>query len=131
MSHRLFIFIYFIFCFFFSLGPHLQHMEVLRPGVDLELHLPAYATATETQNPSLICELHHSSQQRRIPNPLGKAGDRTCGLLDPSQDCSPLSHEGNFLTFRVLKNFIWSLPKGQAQAQAIRKGSLLQWCLEL
>ena len=29
------------FCF---LGPHLQHMEVLRLGVQLELQLPAYTT---------------------------------------------------------------------------------------
>ena len=32
----------FFFCF---LGPHLQHMEVPRPGVKLELQLPAYTTA--------------------------------------------------------------------------------------
>ena len=30
------------------------------------------------------CDLHHSSQQRRI-NPLSKARDRTCILMDTSQ----------------------------------------------
>ena len=35
-------------CIFF-LGPHLQHMEVPRLGVKLELQLPAYTTATATQ----------------------------------------------------------------------------------
>ena len=34
------------FLFFFLLGPPLQHMEVPRLGVELELQLPAYTTAT-------------------------------------------------------------------------------------
>ena len=33
------------FFFFFS-GPHLRHMEVSRLGVESELQLPAYTTAT-------------------------------------------------------------------------------------
>ena len=33
-------------CFCFFLGLHLQHMEVPRLGVESELQLPAYATAT-------------------------------------------------------------------------------------
>ena len=37
---------------FFFLGPHLWHMEVPRLGVKSKLHLPAYATATATQDPS-------------------------------------------------------------------------------
>ena len=38
---------YFFFFFFFCfLGPHLRYMEVLRLGVESELQLPAYATAT-------------------------------------------------------------------------------------
>ena len=60
-------------------------MEVPRLGVKLELQLPAYATATATQDPSHICDLHHSSQQCRILNPLSKATDRTRVLMDPSQ----------------------------------------------
>ena len=50
-------------CFFF-LGPQPRHMEVLRLGVELELLLPAYTTATATQDLSLMCNLHHSSRQR-------------------------------------------------------------------
>ena len=30
---------------FYFLGPHLWHMEVPRLGIELELQLPAYATA--------------------------------------------------------------------------------------
>ena len=44
-------------------------MEVSRLEVKLEPQLPAYTTAPATQDPSLICDLHHSSQQRRILNP--------------------------------------------------------------
>ena len=57
------------------LGMHLWHMEVLRLGVELELQLPAYATATATPDLSSVCSLHHSSQQCRILNSLSKAKD--------------------------------------------------------
>ena len=60
-----------IFFFFFGfLGPHPRHMEVPRLGVQSELELLAYTTATATWDPSHVCNLHHSSRQRRILNPL-------------------------------------------------------------
>jgi len=62
-------------CLFCFLGPHLQHMEVLRLGIKLELQLPAYARATATQDPSCIYDLHHSLWQCQIPNPLSEAMD--------------------------------------------------------
>ena len=37
-------------------------MEVPRLGVQSELQLPAYTTATATPGPSRVCDLHHSSQ---------------------------------------------------------------------
>ena len=40
---------FFSFCF---LGPHLQHMEVPRQGVESELQLPAYVTARAIQDPA-------------------------------------------------------------------------------
>ena len=73
-----------LFFFFFFLGPHLWHMEVPRLGVESELHLPAYTTAIATQDPSRVCDLHHSSQQFRISDPLNKARDQTCILIDTS-----------------------------------------------
>ena len=77
-------------CFFFFLflgggGLHLQHMEVTRLGVQSELQLPAYTTATATQDPSHICDLHHSSGQRQILNPLIEARDQTLNLMVPSR----------------------------------------------
>ena len=71
---NVFISIYSVFCLFVCLfcflGPHLQHMEVPRVGVESEPQQPAYVIATATRDPSLICNLHHSSQQCRILNPL-------------------------------------------------------------
>jgi len=76
------------FTFFFFLvflGPHPWHMVVPRLGVQSELQLPAYATATATRGPSCICDLHHNSRQHRILRPLSEARDRTCVLMDTRQ----------------------------------------------
>ena len=66
-------FFFFSFLSFVLLGPHPQHMEVSRLGVQWELQLPAYTRATAAQDPSHVCNLHHSSWQRWILNPLRKA----------------------------------------------------------
>ena len=60
-------------------------MEVPRLGVKSELQLAAYARVTATQDPSRICNLHHSSRQRQILNPAREARDRTHVLMDTSQ----------------------------------------------
>ena len=60
-------------------GLHQRHMEVSGLGDESELQLPAYATARPDL--SRICDLHHSSQQHWILNPLRKARDRTCIIL--------------------------------------------------
>ena len=71
----------FFFFFFFS-GPHLRRVEVPRLGVESELQPPASATATTTWDPSCIWNLHHSSWQRQITNPLSEARDQTHILMD-------------------------------------------------
>ena len=53
--------------FFFSFRAH------LRLRVSSELQLPA--TATATPDPSCVCNLHHSSRQCWLFNPLRKARD--------------------------------------------------------
>ena len=45
------------FLFFFFLEPHPQHIEVVRLGVEYELQLLAYTTATATPDLSHICHL--------------------------------------------------------------------------
>ena len=79
-----FVFIIIVFCF---LGLHPQHMKVPRLGVQLELQLPTYTTATATPDPSLVFDLYHSSRQRWMLNPLSKARDRTRVLMDTSRVC--------------------------------------------
>ena len=66
-----------IIFFIFFLGLYPQHMEVPRLGVKQELQLPAYTTATATQDPSHICYLHLSSWQSWILNPRREARDQT------------------------------------------------------
>ena len=61
---------------------HPQHMEVPRKGVESEMQLPAYATATAMPDPSLICDLHLDLWQHQILNPLSK--DWTHILMDTS-----------------------------------------------
>ena len=53
--------------FFFFIGPHLQHMKVLRPEVETELQLPAYTTATAT--PDSSCVLQPTPQLTATPDP--------------------------------------------------------------
>ena len=80
-------------------------MEVLRLGVESKVQLPAYATATATQDPSHGCDLHHSSWQCWILNPLSEARDQTCNLrIGSSSDLFPLRHDRNssMLLFEVI-----------------------------
>ena len=57
-------------------------MEVPKLKVKSELQLPAYTTATARQDLSHVCNLHQSSQQLRILNPLSGARDWTRNLMD-------------------------------------------------
>ena len=70
---------------FFFLGPHPGHMEVPRLGVKSELYPLAYAAATAMRDLSRVCDLCHSSRQRRILNPPSEARDPTCNLKIPSR----------------------------------------------
>ena len=49
-------------------------MEVPRLGVQTQLKLPVYTTATAKPDLSHVANLHHSSGQCQILNPLSKAG---------------------------------------------------------
>ena len=74
-------------------------MEVLRLGVELELQLPAYTTGIAMQDPSCICDLHHSSRQHHILSPLSRDG--TCILMDTSW-AGPVGTPEN--------TFLWTIP---------------------
>ena len=96
--------------FFVFLGLHWGHMEVSRLGVRLELQLPATATVTTMLDSSYVCDLHHSSLQHQILNPLRKPG------IKPSSswmiDSFLLCHVGNsplcpFFLIRHVSDIIW------------------------
>ena len=72
---------------FFPLGLHLWHIEVPRLAAELKLQLLAYTTATATADLSHVYNLHHSSWQCWILNPLIEARDRTRNLMVPSRIC--------------------------------------------
>ena len=61
-------------------------MEVPRLGVRSELLVPAYTIATVMPDLSHVCNLHHSSRQRKILSPLSEARDRTRKLMVPKVD---------------------------------------------
>ena len=93
--------------FFFR--AHLWHMDVPGLGVEPELQLPAYATATATLDLGRICDLHCSLSQSQILNPLGKARDGICILMDTMAGVNLLSHNGNvplFFFFFLLDCFL-------------------------
>ena len=85
-------------------------MEVARLGVESELQLPAYIPATATRDPRCVCDLHHSSQQCRIPDPLSEAGDHTLILMDTSQIRFHCATTGSLLN-RLLNIDNWSHQK--------------------
>ena len=62
-------------------------MEIPRLGIESELQLPAYVTATAMQDLSHVCDLHHGSQQCQILNPLREARDRAYNLIVTSWIC--------------------------------------------
>ena len=71
-------------------------MEAPKLGIETERLRPAYTTASATamRDPSLVFNLHHSSRQRQIPDPLSEARDRTLILTDirlvstaPQREC--------------------------------------------
>ena len=93
-----------IFFFFFFLGPHPQHMEVPRLGVELELQPLAYTTTTATPYPSHICKLCCSLQQHQIFNPVSEARDCTHIFMNTSCILNSLSHNGTPPKINLLKH---------------------------
>ena len=75
-------FLFLFFCFFRA--SFLWHMEVPRLWVESRLQLLATVMATATWDPGLVCDLHHSSQQCKILNPLSGARDQTYILMGTS-----------------------------------------------
>ena len=71
----------------------------------------AAAIATAMPDPSCIRDLHCSSQQRRILNPLSEAGDRIHILMDTSWVLNLLSTHFLFFYFFVFLPFLGLFPQ--------------------
>ena len=67
-------------------------------GIFILFSIVAYATATAPPDLSCICNLHCSSQQGQILNPLSRARDGAHVLTDTSWVLNPLSHNENSST---------------------------------
>ena len=74
--------------FFFGLllfrAAHVAYGSCQTRGVEWELQLPDYTTATATPDLSRDWDLHHSSRQPQILNPLPRARDQTHILMYPN-----------------------------------------------
>ena len=68
--------------FFLKVASAAYGSSQARVGVESELQLPAYATATSMPDLSRVCDLHCSSRQRRILNPPMGARGQTRILMD-------------------------------------------------
>ena len=111
---KVYLFIYLVFC-----RPHLPPMDVPMLGVESELQLLAYTTATAMRNLSCICDLHHSSQQYHIINPHSKARDWTSFLMDASQIRFHWATKGTLKMESLLKRY-------SSSSQFIKEVFLLQ-----
>ena len=74
-------FFFFLFFGLFRAAPMVCGSS--RPGVESEPQ-PATAAAAAAQDLSLICDLHHSSRQCQILNPLSEARDWILVFMDTS-----------------------------------------------
>ena len=73
--NNFYLFIYYYYCLFAFLGPlPMAHGSSQARG-SVGAIAPAYTTATATRDLRHVCDLHHSSQQRQILNPLSKVRD--------------------------------------------------------
>ena len=106
-------------------------MEVPRLGVKLELRLPTYptATATATWDQSPVCDLHHSSWPHWIPDPVSKARDQTCILIDTRQIRFHCATVGIPVCLYGLKLFLFFLGPYSRHIQAPGLG--VKWELHL
>ena len=96
-------YIFFSLFFFFFKWPHLQHMEVPRLGVKLELQLPAYTTATAAGDLSPVCDYTPAhSHARSLTHWAGPRIKPT--FMDNSQVCLCWAIVDNFFRSRFTAN---------------------------
>ena len=99
---------FFLPFYFFRAAP------VPRLRVKSKPQLSAYATATATRDLSWVCDLHHSSWQRWILNPMSKARDQTHMVMGPSLG-SLTAEPGR----ELLNRTFWKCQNGSQNAKSL------------
>ena len=103
-------------------------MEIPRLEVKSELQLPAYTTATATQDPSSVCDPHHSSGQHRILNLRSEARDRTWVLMVPSRGPQPAEPRREPQPWLLgVSVHVWSMTQSFSVSPAGTSGRGLWW----
>ena len=77
----------------------MQHMEIPRLGIKSELQPLAYTTAKAMPDPSCVYDLHHSSWQHQVLNPLERGQGSNPHPHGYWSDSFLLNHNGNFQVF--------------------------------
>ena len=92
-----------------------MHMEDPGLGVELQLQLQAYTTATAMLDLSCICDLRCSLQQRWILNLLNEARVEPASSWTLCWFLNPLDYNGNYRTliFKYYKEHGKKLPHPQ------------------
>ena len=88
----------FLFMYLCFLGLHSRNMAVPKLGVKLELPHSHSNSGSEPHLRRLCCR----SQQRQILNPLSKARDGTCTLVDTGRVLNLMNHNGNSMEMQIL-----------------------------
>ena len=91
------------FFFFFVFLSFFRVVSMAHGGSQTGDLIGAVATATAMPDLSRDCDLHHSSWQCRILNPLGEVRDQTYNLVVPSRICSHCAMTETPTSFFLLK----------------------------
>ena len=92
----------FVFCFVFFYSHTRAIWKFPRLGVESELQLPVYSTATATLDPSGICDPHCGSRQCWIFTHWERPGTKPESSRSLRWVLTPLSHNGNSWREKIL-----------------------------
>ena len=83
-KHRVMFFNFLLFIYFLLGAAHVAYGGSQARGL-IRAIVAGLCQSHSNVGSEPVCDPHHSSQQRRILNPLSTAGDRTCNLMVPSR----------------------------------------------
>ena len=91
------------------------------------------ATATATQDLSHVCDIHHSSPQHWIFNPLSEARDQTCNLMVTSWirfHCTTMGTPLSSFMILTLWSYQWlAMESGKRTIQPLKSTTWLTFLM--